>query len=223
MSTDKYKNRFNQILEYRYYTEADDPSKEGDEANVDPEIDTLEVEPADAEVNSTEEKPEDFDFSVPDDNQGVDPAGEETMELDVTELVNTNKEILTKVDKTQEDIVTSHRNIERAFEKLQKMETSINNMSDSIKIIDDLRIEISRLRPPTEDERRAALAKDSYPFNIPINQYNQEDIPKTQTDLEKKQMTLWNAINNYNELDIQKSFDMTQQDDNTLTNYNPLR
>jgi hypothetical protein len=223
MSINKYKSRFNQILEYRYYTEADDPSKET--ADETPDIE--QTPETDTPSDQTGDTPEEFDFTVPEDEttspgEEVAPAGEQTMELDVTELVNTNKDILTKVEKTQEDILTSHRNVEKAFEKLQKMETSLNNMADAIKIIDDLRLEVSRLRPPTEDERRAALAKDSYPFNIPINQYNSQNAPKTQTDLEKKQMTLWNAINSYNEMDTQKSFDMTQQDDIMLTNFNPL-
>lgn len=155
-----------------------------------------------------------------DENMGNsdDMGGDDTIEVDITDLVNNSNEM-------KEKIVNLSGNIE----KIQQVLNSVNDINNKLANMDRISQELSNvayqvelMRPPTEKERKEVLKKDSYPFNISVDEYNNQN-KQTQTDLEKKSSSdiLKNIMNKYNEMDIKKSFNAPHEnpfDNNELNN-----
>lgn len=147
-----------------------------------------------------------------------DMGGDDTIEVDITDLVNNSNEM-------KEKIVNLSGNIE----KIEQVLNSINDINNKLANMDRISQELSNvayqvelMRPPTENERKEILKKDSYPFNIGIDDYNSQN-KQTQTDLEKKSSSdiLKNIMGKYSEMDVKKSFNVPHEnpfDNNELNN-----
>jgi hypothetical protein len=82
-------------------------------------------------------------------------------------------------------------------------------MEALVQKMDAMAKQVELMRPPTEEERRKALAKDSYPFNVTQDEYLSGSSVKTQTDLETRpdKLSMMDSLMaNYNEMDIRNSF-----------------
>ncbi len=211
-------NRFNAIIayqdkmaidevSYRFYNEAEEvaPAEEPiDAAPVDAAVDATAEVPA-AEPMATE--PTDVATDAPVDAPVEEPAPtEDVTEVDVTELVNSTNDIKSKI----EGLAGGIEKINDIMGKVSEIETNLTKMDDLIGKMESLAKQVELMRPPTEEERRKALAQDSYPFNVSIDDYNKGTGAKTQTDLENSsKMSMFDTImNDYSDMDIKKSFNI---------------
>jgi len=131
------------------------------------------------------------------------------IEVDVTDLVTSAKEMNTKTDDVIEKITNASSKIEDMINKVSNVEKNLEKMDSLVQQMQKLSKEVELMRPQTEEERRAALAKDSYPFSVTQDEYLEDMGPKTQTDLEgrpDKLSMMDNLVNDYNEVDIKHSF-----------------
>jgi hypothetical protein len=193
---------------YRFYNEADEPGTE--EAPVD------DAPPVDAAVDGTEgtdglndpdmgaEAPAtDGTEEMPaDDTMGGD---EDVTEVDVTDLVNDTNEIKGKISSIEGNL----SKMDTIMSKVDSLTNNISKMDTLIGKMEMLAQQVELMRPATEAERRKALAKDSYPFNVSIDQYNNGEGVKTQTDLENKpnkMSMLDNLMADYNDSAVKDSF-----------------
>jgi hypothetical protein len=191
---------------YRFYNEADEPGAE--EAPVD------DAPPVDAAVDGTEapatdgtenpnmgtEAPATDGTETPD--MGTD---EDVTEVDVTDLVNDTNEIKGKISSIEGNLTK----MDSIMSKVDNLTNNISKMDTLIGKMEMLAKQVELMRPPTEAERRQALAKDSYPFNVSIDQYNNGEGVRTQTDLENqpnKMSMLDNLIADYNDSVVKDSF-----------------
>lgn len=198
---------------YRFYNEADEPGTE--EAPVD------DAPPVDAAVDGTEgtdgltdpdmgaEAPAtDGTEEMPaDDTMGGD---EDVTEVDVTDLVNDTNEIKGKISSIEGNLAK----MDTIMSKVDGLTNNISKMDTLIGKMEMLAQQVELMRPPTEAERRKALAKDSYPFNVSIDQYNNGEGVKTQTDLENKpnkMSMLDNLMADYNDSTVKNSFYAPQE------------
>jgi hypothetical protein len=217
-------NRFNKIMSYQdrlyeghhykfYEAEGDEIAPEEAPVEVAPE-----EAPVDAGVDTTggEEAAPVDDMGgeeVPADNTAIDgldtQAEDGDVEVDVTDLVNSTKEMAAKADDIVQKIANSSEKIEAIINKVNSVEQNLQKMDSLVQQMDALTKQVELMRPPTEEERRKVLAKDSYPFNVTQDEYMAGSGVKTQTDLEKrpdKMSMMDNLMNNYNETDIKNSF-----------------
>ena len=179
----------------------------GEEAAVDPGLDTTggEEVPADPGMDATAE---------------VAPEGD--VEVDVTELVNSTKVMAAKADDIVQKIANSSQKIEDIINKVNNVEQGLQKMDSLVQQMDALTKQVELMRPPTEEERRKVLAKDSYPFSVTQDEYMSGNAPKTQTDLENrpdKLSMMDNLMNNYNEADIKNSFYNSNNNEKPVSNY----
>ena len=208
---------------YRFYNEADEPGTE--EAPVD------DAPPVDAAVDGTEAPATDGTEEMPvDDTMGGEaPAtdgteempvddtmggDEDVTEIDVTDLVNDTNEIKGKISSIEGNLAK----MDTIMSKVDGLTSNISKMDTLIGKMEMLAQQVELMRPPTEAERRKALAKDSYPFNVSIDQYNNGEGVKTQTDLENKpnkMSMLDNLMADYNDTAVKNSFYAPQE--NQLT------
>ena len=207
-------------VSYRFYNEVDDVS--GGEPPLTDTEEPITDEPAtgvEPAIDGTEEQPIDGTEEQPVDNMDtqVDPAGdipptedEEVTEVDVTDLVNDTNEIKTKIGAIEGGL----SKIDGIISKVDNIENGLSKMDSLIGKMEMLAKQVELMRPPTEDERRKALAKDSYPFSVTLDQYNSgANDMKTQTDLEQgSKMSMLNSImNDYNEGNVANSFNIPQE------------
>ena len=177
---------------YKFYNEADEPGT--DDTTID------DAPPVDAAVDGTEAPVTDVATDGTDGTEGTDdltdpatdgteaPVGdEEVTEVDVTDLVNDTNEIKGKIS---------------------SIESNLTKMDSLMGKLDTIDKQVELMRPPTEEERRKALTKDSYPYSVTIDQYNNNQGVKTQTDLENspKMNMLDTIMNDYNDGVVKDSF-----------------
>jgi hypothetical protein len=150
------------------------------------------------------------------------PAAEGDTEVDVTDLVNTSKELAGKTDSIIQKISDSSNKIESIIAKVNGVEQGLQKMDSVIQQMNALTKQVELMRPPTEEERRKALAKDSYPFSVTQDEYMGGNAPKTQTDLENRpdKLSMMDSLmNNYNETDIKNSFYNSNNNEKPVSNY----
>lgn len=238
-------NRFNKIMSYQdrlseghhykfYEAEEDEIAPEEapieaapEEAPADAGIDTTgEVAPEGGEI-APEEAPLDPGMDTtgevaPEGGEVAPEGGEGDVEVDVTELVNSTKEMAAKADDIVQKIASSSEKIEAIINKVNSVEQNLQKMDSLVQQMDALTKQVELMRPPTEEERRKVLAKDSYPFNVTQDEYMAGEGIKTQTDLEKrpdKMSMMDNLMNNYNETDIKNSFYSANNNEKPVSNY----
>jgi len=160
-------------------------------------------------TEEVEEEPIEEPAEEPMDDMGgeeptEEPMDDEVTEIDVSDLVNNTQEINTKI----ESLNANMSKINDIMGKVNAIEVSLTKMDDFVNQIQALSKQVELMRPPTEEERRKALAKDSYPFNISMDDYNKGAGEKNQTELEdnSKMSMMDTLMNNYNEMDIKRSF-----------------
>jgi hypothetical protein len=108
------------------------------------------------------------------DNEGKSEEGEESdsEELDITELVDAQKNILTKQDDYFENLFNQLNSLEQ---KLGEMDTIMNKLNS-------LENKIEKYREKTPQEKLELRSYDSYPFNQKLSQFfddKQEEMEKT--------------------------------------------
>ena len=207
----KYQEKVNEGMHYKFYEAEEEPIADEpaiEEPVEDPNMDA----PVDANVDTTapeETVPED----LPGDETAIDgldtQAEDGDIEVDVTDLVNSTKEMAAKSEDIIQKIANSNQKIEDIINKVGRVEQNLEKMEALVQKMDAMAKQVELMRPPTEEERRKALAKDSYPFNVTQDEYLSGSSVKTQTDLETRpdKLSMMDSLMaNYNEMDIRNSF-----------------
>lgn len=146
---------------------------------------------------------------APDMTAQPEMGGEPDVEIDVTDIVNDTKELVKQ----------THRSLNRlqmVFDKINDIDGKLNKMDGIIQKMNDLEKQVELMRPPTEDERRKAMAAKSYPYNLTDDDYLEGNGYKNQTELEGKpdKMSMMDALmSNYDRNDVKKSFYIDNDDE----------
>ena len=228
--------KFNLLTEYSFYRESDnDPDNlllgnieeaEGDEEEEEDVSmdDVLDDEAAgDEDLGSDDEDlgggeglgdedlgPDDEDMGD-EDNFGGD---DETIELDVTELVKGSEETKASVDGANEKIT-------QLMDMVGKLETQLNSMDEISKKIDFLELELEK-RAPTPEEKIEMRSLDSYPYNVKLTDFwatqkGQYDVlgMEDKEEEEEKEYTLTqdDIEADYSASDVKSSFDVENEED----------
>lgn len=211
----KYQENVSEGMHYKFYEAEEEPvADETAPVNTeDPNMDASAEMAADPGVDTTggEEIPADPGVDTTGDEVAPEaqPAAEGDIEVDVTELVNSTKDMAAKSEDIIQKIASSNEKIEAIINKVSGVEQNLQKMESLVQKMDALAKQVELMRPPTEEERRKALAKDSYPFNVTQDEYMAGSGVKTQTDLEARpdKMSMMDSLmNNYNEMDVKQSF-----------------
>lgn len=226
--------KFRLLSEYSFYIPKDnieeaDDSEETDleptdnnkktndvEADVNKVADDLNV-PNDTEQN-TEETP---DLNINDDGgfgdegtentdiQPIETPATDEVELDVTQLVQSNEE-------AKEIGTQNTQKIDQLLNQFNQLSQKLNNMDKINAKIDKLDAEIEK-RVPTPKEKLEMRSLDSYPYSIKLTDYwNDKEGSNYQTNSEsEKKVFILNKdeINSdYSDHSVKRSFDVNQND-----------
>jgi hypothetical protein len=174
-----------------------DPTAAAPDAAAAPEADpTLAAPPASPEVidTATDTEVEKID-NVGNTEESDDESGSE--ELDITDLVNSQKNIESK----------QQEYFDMMFKQIEGLQSKLNAMDDVFNKLNSMEEKIEQYRPKTAQEKLELRSLDSGPFNQKLSSFfddKQEDMEKTGKN---EYVLTSDEVENIVPSDIKKSFD----------------
>jgi hypothetical protein len=135
--------------------------------------------------------------------------GEESEELEITDLVNSQKNIETKQEEYFENL----------FNQLSNLEAKLGEMDNVMNKLNSLENKIEKYREKTPQEKLELRSYDSYPFNQKLSQFfddNQEEMEKTGKN---DYVLTSDEVEDINVNDIKNSFQPGSQEDDYKTSF----
>ena len=213
----------NLLFDGMYITEQDPAGEDEGGEEDDPFFDVGGEDPvtADEPVEGGEETPEDeggeeetaeggetdpfgTDTEVEDEFADEDMGGEETIEVDVTDIVDKTEETKASVDGMGEKM-------EELLAKLSDLESQVTDMDGVINKIDNLEKEIER-RNPTPVERLEMRSMDSFPYSVKLTDFWKDKEGYQATDDEEEFTLTQSDVDNFDEKEIKSSFDSNNKE-----------
>jgi hypothetical protein len=211
------KKLLNEIERYKsiskYITEqeetADLPPLPGEEET--PEGGDTELD-AGLDSGGAEEVPEPVDIDtdpdvevVGDEGSADEPIGGEegTEELDVTELVTTQKNISDKQDEYMDTM----------FSKLDELTDKLSQMDNILQKIDNLEQKVEKYRQKSPEEKLQLRSLDSYPYNQKLTDFFMDKQDEFEKTGKQDYVLTSDDVENYSESDIKSSFDIPLEDE----------
>jgi hypothetical protein len=142
----------------------------------------------------TDTEVEKIDDSGESEETGDDESGSE--ELDITDLVNSQKEIQTK----QDDYFG------QLFGQLEELTSKLADMDNIVDKINQLEMKVEKYRNKTPEEKLELRSLDSYPFNQKLTDFfedKEEDLEKTGKN---EYILTSDEVENYSPSEIKKTF-----------------
>ena len=173
---------------------ADEPSEE-----VDVDLDAEET-PEETPEEGGETDPFGTDTEVEDEFATEEPLGdEETVEVDVTDIVD-------KTEETKASVDDMGQKMDDLLSKLDDLESQVTDMDGVINKIDDLEKEIER-RNPTPVERLEMRSMDSFPYSVKLTDYWKDKEGYDASEPEDEYTLTQSDIENFDEKEIRSSFE----------------
>ncbi len=137
---------------------------------------------------------------------------DETEELDITDLVDSQK---TMADK-QEEYFTN------LFDQIKKMEEKLAEMDNLVTKIDSVESKIEKYRPKTAQEKLQLRSLDSGPFKQNLADFFDEKKDEMEKTGKNEYVLTQDEVQNFSPADIEKTFNdpMEDEDDILLNRFN---
>jgi len=137
---------------------------------------------------------------------------EETEELDITDLVDSQK---TMADKQEEYF-------ENLFGQIKKMEEKLSEMDSLVQKIDALDAKYEKYRPKTAQEKLQLRSLDSGPFKQNLADFFKDKESEMEKTGKNEYVLTQDEVENFSPSEIEKSFNepMEDEDDILLNRYN---
>ena len=181
----------------------------GDETPEGEETDTPVEDPFAVDATGTEETDPFADAGegaeVEDEFASDDMGGEETVEVDVTDIVDKTEETKTSVDGI-------NTKMDELLGKLSDLESQVGGMDQVIGKIDDLEKEIEK-RNPTPVERLEMRSMDSFPYSVSLTDFWSDKEGYEATEEETEYTLTQSDVDNYDKKEIRDSFTSNNEED----------
>ncbi len=172
------------------------PPPAGDAMIPPPADDAMAPPPADAAATPPPTEPQPVDIANDPDVEKVGDEKEKTKELDITDLVTSQK----NVEEKQEEY------FDNLFKHLTDLESKLGEMDGIMSKLNDLEMKVEKMRPKSAQEKLELRTIDSGPFNQKLSDFfedKQEDFEKTGRD---EYILTQDDVEDYSNADIKKSF-----------------
>jgi hypothetical protein len=152
------------------------------------------------EAGAAEEVPEPIDIENDPDVEEVDKEGgegeEETEEIDITDLVTSQKEIKDKQDEFMDNI----------FAKLDDLEQKLQHMDQIMNKINSLETKFDKYRQKTPEEKLMLRSLDSYPYNQKLTDFFDDKKEDLEATGKNEYVLTSDEIENFSPNDVKKTF-----------------
>ena len=125
-----------------------------------------------------------------------DSTDNSTEELDITELVTSQKDIQTKQDEYMQTM----------FEKLDDLTSKLSAMDSIFEKINSLENKIEKYREKTPEERLHLRSLDSYPFNQKLTDFFEDKKEDMEMSGKNEYVLTDDEVQNFSPNEIKKTF-----------------
>ena len=203
---DQYKN-INKYIEEQFDTAG---AEGGDEAAVKPEeggdveAETI-PEPVDVETDPDVEVVDDTEGAVQTDVTDSEPMDDSgTEELDITDLVTTQKDMSSKQDEFMNSM----------FEKLSDLENKLGVMDTIFDKINTIENKIEKYRQKSPEEKLQLRSLDSYPYNQKLTDFFEDKQDELEMTGKNEYVLTSDEVENFSPNEIKATFNKFEQDNN---------
>jgi hypothetical protein len=133
----------------------------------------------------------------------VEEVGNETEELDITDLVDTQK---TFADKQEEYF-------NNLFNQLQNLETKLGEMDNLVNTVNNLEVKIEKMRPKTPEEKLELRSLDSGPFNQKLSEFFDDKMDDMEKSGKNEYVLTTDEVEEYSPSEIKGSFNEYEDED----------
>ena len=129
-----------------------------------------------------------------------------TEELDITDLVTTQKDMSAKQEEYMETMM----------DKLNDLTTKLSDMDQILQKINDLENKVEKYRQKSPEERLQLRSLDSYPYNQKLTDFFMDKEVEMEKTGKNEYILTSDDVENYSEGDIKKSFDKPFEDEERM-------
>jgi hypothetical protein len=162
-----------------------------------------EVSPEVPAAPATPETPQPVDIE---NDPDVEEVGDETEELDITDLVDAQK---TFSDKQEEYF-------NNLFSQLQNLESKLGEMDNLVNTINNLEVKIEKMRPKTPEEKLELRSLDSGPFNQKLSEFFDDKTDDMEKSGKNEYVLTTDEVEEYSPSEIKGSFNEYEDEDKTM-------
>jgi hypothetical protein len=136
----------------------------------------------------------------------VEEVGNETEELDVTDLVDTQK---TFADKQEEYF-------NNLFDQLKNLETKLGEMDNLVNTVNSLETKIEKMRPKTAEEKLELRSLDSGPFNQKLSEFFDDKMDDMEKSGKNEYVLTTDEVEEFSPSEIKGSFGEYDNEDEMM-------
>ena len=174
-----------------------------EETDVDVDVD---MEVGDEETGDLGD--EELDLDLGDEELGMEEPGEDSEEIDVTELVTMAKDAEETAGEAKQSLDAQSDKIGALVSKIDDLSSKLSTIDTITQSIDDLEQKIEDNIPPTPIERLEMRSLDSGPFSEkPLEFWDRKKEEMEGRGFDKEYVLTQEDADEYNDKDIQASFD----------------
>jgi hypothetical protein len=155
---------------------------------------------ADAATPPATEVPEPVDVANDPDVEevGKEEGDEETEEIDITDLVNTQQEMKDSQDTFMDDI----------FTRLDDLQSKLENMDQIMNKISSLETKFDRYRQKTPEEKLMLRSLDSYPYNQKLTDFFDDKKDEMEETGKNEYILTSDDVENFSPNEVKKTFNI---------------
>lgn len=144
--------------------------------------------------------------------EGEEGGDDETEELDITDLVDSQK---TMADKQEEYF-------NNLFDQIKNMEQKLSEMDSLVSKLDGIDSKLEKYRPKTPQEKLELRSLDSGPYKQNLADFFDEKRDEMETSGKNEYVLTQDEVENFSPSDIEQTFNqpMQDEDDILLNRYN---
>jgi len=162
-------------------------------------------EPVDVSSDPDVEVVDDTEGDVQTDVTDSEPTEESgTEELDITDLVTSQKDIQSKQDEFMNTM----------FEKLSDLESKLGAMDSIFDKINSIENKIEKYRQKSPEEKLQLRSLDSYPYNQKLSDFFMDKQDEFEATGKNEYILTSDEVENYSPNEIRDTFNKFEQDDN---------
>ena len=196
--------KYNTINRYISEQDAPLPPTPGEEAD-ELELDGVDMEDEEVQSVDVESDPDVEVVDEPGDESidSVDVEESGTEELDITDLVTTQKDMSEK----QEEYMDS------MMDRLEDLTSKLSDMDKILNKINDLETKVEKYRQKSPEEKLQLRSLDSYPYNQKLTDFFVDKEVEMEKTGKNEYILTPDEVENYSENDIKNSFDKPFEDE----------
>lgn len=147
--------------------------------------------------------PQPIDVSQDPDVEEVGKDEEDKEELEITDLVNSQKNIETKQDEYFDNL----------FKQLENLESKLGEMDNLMSAVNSLEQKIEKYRPKTPEEKLELRSLDSGPFNQKLSDYFEDKEEQFEKQGREEYILTTDEVEDFSPKQIKDTFNTYDDDD----------